>query len=34
MRLVEGRAADRFELLGALICLTGAGVILFAPRNA
>ncbi len=34
MRLVEGRAADRWEMLGAVICLTGAGVILFAPRSA
>jgi small multidrug resistance family-3 protein len=34
MRLVEGRSADRWELLGALICLGGAGVILFAPRSA
>lgn len=30
--LVEGRAPDRFDLLGAAICLAGAGIILFAPR--
>lgn len=33
MRLVEGRTPDRWELLGAGICLAGAGLILFAPRN-
>ncbi|WP_278368189.1 YnfA family protein [Acetobacter orientalis] len=33
MRLVEGRAPDKWELLGAGICLAGAGLILFAPRN-
>lgn len=33
MRLVEGRTPDKWELLGAGICLAGAGLILFAPRN-
>ncbi|MDN6040700.1 YnfA family protein [Acetobacter orientalis] len=33
MRLVEDRAPDKWELLGAGICLAGAGLILFAPRN-
>ncbi|MFT8698514.1 YnfA family protein [Acetobacter orientalis] len=33
MRLVEGRTPDKWELLGACICLAGAGLILFAPRN-
>ena len=32
MRLVEGRVADRWEMLGAVICLGGAALILFAPR--
>ena len=31
-RLVEGRTPDRWELLGAAICLCGAGLILFGPR--
>lgn len=33
MRLVEGRTPDKWELLGAGVCLAGAGLILFAPRN-
>lgn len=28
----EGVRPDRFDILGALICLAGAAVILFAPR--
>ncbi|MCH9783081.1 MAG: YnfA family protein, partial [Gammaproteobacteria bacterium] len=32
--LVEQRAPDRWDLLGATICLLGAGVILFGPRGA
>ncbi len=32
--LVEQRAPDRWDLLGAGICLLGAGVILFGPRGA
>lgn len=32
--LVEGRLPDRFDLIGAAICLLGAAVILFAPRGA
>jgi small multidrug resistance family-3 protein len=32
MRLVEGRSPDRWELLGAAICLGGAAIILFSPR--
>ncbi len=31
---VEGRQPDRWDIAGALICVLGAGVILFAPRNA
>ncbi len=30
----EGVRPDRFDLFGAAICLTGAAVILFAPRAA
>jgi len=32
LRLVEGRTPDRWEMVGGLICLGGAGLILFAPR--
>ena len=31
--LVEGSRPDRWDLGGALLCLIGAGVILFAPRS-
>ena len=31
--LVEHRAPDRWDLLGAGLCLIGAGVILFGPRS-
>lgn len=31
---VEGLRPDRWDLLGAAICLVGAGVILLAPRGA
>ena len=30
--LVEGARPDRWDTAGALICLVGAGIILFAPR--
>ena len=30
---VEGRAPDRFDVTGAVICLIGAAVILFGPRS-
>ena len=30
---VDGRAPDRFDGLGALICLIGAAVILWGPRQ-
>ena len=33
MRLVEGARPDRWDLLGGLVCLIGAGIILFAPRT-
>ena len=32
--LVEHRAPDRWDLLGAGLCLIGAAVILFGPRAA
>lgn len=32
--LVEGRSPDRWDLLGAAICLLGAAVILWGPRGA
>ena len=33
MWLIEQRAPDRWDLIGAGICLIGAGVILFGPRS-
>ena len=32
--LVENRAPDRWDLIGAAMCIVGAGVILLAPRTA
>lgn len=32
--MVEGAKPDRWDLIGAAICLVGAGVILFGPRTA
>jgi small multidrug resistance family-3 protein len=29
---VEGRMPDRFDVLGAAVCITGAVIILYAPR--
>ena len=31
---VEGTRPDRFDLIGAAICILGAAIILFAPRAA
>ncbi|MGR9294885.1 YnfA family protein [Rhizobium leguminosarum] len=31
--LVEARVPDRYDIGGALICLAGASLILFAPRG-
>lgn len=31
---VEGARPDRWDVTGALICLVGAGIILFGPRTA
>jgi len=30
--LAEGKLPDQWDILGAVICLFGAGIILFAPR--
>lgn len=30
---VEGIRPDRWDLLGSLVCLAGAGLILFGPRH-
>jgi small multidrug resistance family-3 protein len=32
--VIEGARPDRWDLLGAAICLIGAAVILFGPRTA
>ncbi len=32
-RLFDGFEADRWDLLGALICLLGVGLIVFGPRG-
>lgn len=32
--LVEHRAPDRWDLIGAALCLAGAAIILFGPRGA
>lgn len=32
--LIEGVRPDRFDLLGAALCIAGASVILLAPRGA
>ncbi len=32
--LVEGARPDRWDMLGAAICVAGAGLILFGPRQA
>ena len=32
--LAEGTRPDRWDLTGALVCLFGAGIILFGPRGA
>ncbi len=31
---VEGRAPDRWDILGALVSITGAMIILYAPRTS
>ncbi|MFA5900730.1 MAG: YnfA family protein [Hyphomicrobium sp.] len=31
---VEGRVPDRWDVLGAAICVSGALIILYAPRSA
>lgn len=32
--VVEGTRPDRWDALGAAVCLIGAGIILFGPRGA
>jgi small multidrug resistance family-3 protein len=32
-RVVDGYRPDRFDLLGAAICLTGVAVIMYVPRS-
>ncbi|KQZ33022.1 hypothetical protein ASD50_13025 [Mesorhizobium sp. Root552] len=32
--LAEGVRPDRWDMLGAMVCLAGASLILFAPRGA
>ena len=33
LQMVEGQTPDRFDVLGALVCLAGTAIILFAPRG-
>jgi len=33
LRIVESRVPDRWDIGGALVCLCGTAVILFAPRG-
>ncbi|GAA1595069.1 hypothetical protein GCM10009789_56410 [Kribbella sancticallisti] len=32
--LVDGFSPDRWDVLGAAVCLVGVAVIMYAPRNA
>jgi small multidrug resistance family-3 protein len=32
--VVDGFRPDRYDIVGALVCLTGVGVIMYAPRDA
>jgi small multidrug resistance family-3 protein len=34
LRLVEGASPDRWDIIGATICIIGAAVILLGPRTA
>jgi small multidrug resistance family-3 protein len=34
LRLVEGARPDRWDAIGAVVCLCGAAIILFGPRAA
>ena len=34
LALVEGARPDRWDLIGAVVCLAGAGIILLGPRAA
>lgn len=33
-RVADGYRPDRFDMIGALICLAGMGVIMYAPRGS
>ena len=33
LRVIEGAQPDRWDLLGALVCLLGAAIIVFGPRT-
>ncbi|MCL3817255.1 YnfA family protein [Aeromicrobium wangtongii] len=33
-RFVDGYQPDRFDVIGALVCLVGVAVIMYAPRDA
>lgn len=33
MWLAEGQMPDRWDIAGAILCLTGAGIIMLAPRS-
>ena len=32
--LIEGMRPDRWDVIGGLVCLVGAGIIIFGPRAA
>ena len=34
LRLIEGVKPDRWDLIGAAVCLGGAAIILFGPRGS
>lgn len=34
LRWVEGAIPDRWDLIGAAVCILGAAIILFGPRTA
>jgi small multidrug resistance family-3 protein len=34
LRFVEKTAPDRWDVIGAIVCLTGAAIIYFGPRTA
>jgi len=32
--VVDGYRPDRFDIIGAVVCLVGVGLIMYAPRGA